>query len=122
MAFLTAQLETLPENYQEKLIQDFEMATGIAVSLEPKTAFDAVRTSNVYAEFQEQLRLNLTRPFTVRRISGDAVIEVHIGFPHYTPQAACQRETPGEPHHHYLSGMDDRCIAGIPCYRSAFSA
>ncbi|MFO0389161.1 MAG: ATP-binding protein [Alphaproteobacteria bacterium] len=84
MAFLTAQLETLPENYQEKLIQDFEMATGIAVSLEPKTAFDAVRTSNVYAEFQEQLRLNLTRPFTVRRISGDAVIEVHIGFPHYT--------------------------------------
>lgn len=84
MAFLTAQLDTLPENYHEKLIQDFEMATGIAVSLEPKTAFDAVRTSNVYAEFQEQLRLNLTRPFTVRRISGDAVIEVHIGFPEYT--------------------------------------
>ncbi len=84
MSFLATQLETLPKDLHEKFITDFESATGIAVTVEPKAAFDEVRTSDVYPEFQEQMQVNIALPFTVRRISGDAVIEVHIGFPDFT--------------------------------------
>ena len=84
MALLSSQLETLPAQYHEKLVQDFEGSTGIVVTLEPKAAFDPARATKVYPEFQEQMHINLTLPFTVRRIAGDAAIEVHIAFPEYT--------------------------------------
>ncbi|MBI1237048.1 MAG: HAMP domain-containing protein [Alphaproteobacteria bacterium] len=84
MVFLTSQLRTMPPEYHTRMIADFEMATGIAVFREPANAFSGSFASQDFPEFRARLASLLHAPFTVRRISDDALIEVRIAFDDYT--------------------------------------
>ncbi|MGE0753590.1 MAG: ATP-binding protein [Alphaproteobacteria bacterium] len=84
MAFLLDQLETVPLEQTGNMIRSFERATAITVFFDPPEAFNPSLATGDFPQFQQTLRHNISKPFTVRRIARDELIEVSIQQEHNT--------------------------------------
>ena len=84
-AFLTQQAEALPGMNKSSAMQDFERLVDIDIYLDPPDTFTPEGGTREFSEFQELLRSQIARPFTVRRIEGDQMIEIRIFRPEQRP-------------------------------------
>lgn len=81
VAFLVTQLKDVPVKQKPLVISEFELATGIAVSVEATESFNLKKNSMDFLDFQELLRNKIKELFTVRKIKDGAYVEVRILLP-----------------------------------------
>lgn len=81
VVFLVRQLEGADAQARKTIIRQFETATAISVFPEAPDAFERSFATAEFPRFQAQLKQSLGRPFTVRRIADDAMIEVRVQMP-----------------------------------------
>ena len=77
-AFLVSQLARMPTKSKSQVVTDFEQATGIVVHIAARDAFNPQDATDALPDYQYQLTHKIGRPFTVRVIHDESVVETRI--------------------------------------------
>ena len=78
MAFFIHQIDNVPPERLNDVVNDFEDMTGIDVYFDKPENFYAITSTNEFPEFQQRLHIKIRRPFTVRKIQEGSTIEICI--------------------------------------------
>jgi len=78
IAFFMHQLENAPPSHHQKIVEDFELSTGIDAAFETTGSFNAKLETGEFPDFQQQLHEMIKEPFTVRKSDDGAIIEIRI--------------------------------------------